>query len=146
MRRHLAVAVLLLSLAACSPPPLMCPAIAAPDGLAIDVPAGQFSRAEVTACWSGHCTRRQVELQNATTAGPTTCTATACAASATPTGGRYGFVEIPGLPAAPVEVELAFDGGRPQRTTVHPSTPKASRCGEPGVQVHLVVGPDGTVR
>ncbi|WIX80368.1 hypothetical protein QRX50_06200 [Amycolatopsis carbonis] len=146
MRRHLAVALLLLGLTACSPPPLMCPAIAVPAGLAIDVPAGQFSRAEVTACWAGHCTQRQVGLQRATTAGPTTCTPTACGASAVPTGGRYGFVEISGLPAAPVGVKLVLDGGAAKRTTVHPQAPKASQCGEPGVQVRLVVGPDGTVR
>ncbi|MEV4596132.1 hypothetical protein AB0K15_01870 [Amycolatopsis sp. NPDC049253] len=146
MRRLLAVAVLLLGLTGCSAPPLMCPAIAAPAGLAIDVPAGQFSRADVTACWAARCTRREVELRQTTTSGPTTCTPTACAASAVPTGGRYGFAELPGLPAAPVDVELVFDGGAPRRTTVHPQAPPAGQCGEPGVQVRLIVGPDGTVR
>lgn len=100
----------------------------------------------MTACWAAQCTQRQVELRQTTTPGPTTCTPTACAASAVPTGGRYGFVEIPGLPAAPVDVKLVFDGGEPLRTTVHPQAPRASQCGEPGVQARLVVGPDGTVR
>ncbi|WP_326567738.1 hypothetical protein VSH64_38880 [Amycolatopsis rhabdoformis] len=147
MRRHLGAVVLLLALTACgAPPPLACPAIAAPAGVAIDVPAGQFTRADVEVCWSGQCTRRQTELPPATAAGPTTCSASACAAPAVPTGGRHGFVEIPGLPAAPVDVTITFDNGRPRRATIHPR-PIATgpACGAAGPQARLVVGPDGAI-
>lgn len=125
----------------------MCPAIAAPPGLTFDVPGGQFTRAAVKACWSGHCTERSLDLHPSTVSVNTTCTANACGAEAAPTGGRSGFAEIPGLPAAPVDVTVTFDDGPPRHLTVHPGPiPTGRPCGDPGPQALITVAPDGTLR
>jgi hypothetical protein len=121
-------------------------------GVGIDLSPGiaaKVSGATLLACWAGGCTTRKVELEPSTATGPTTCTgdkpSNVCSASMTPTGGKHGFADLPGLPAAPVRVTVTLSGFPEQTLDVTPtmSYPNGPDCGPGGPQARLVVDDTG---
>ena|SRR5438067_3106055 len=131
-----------------------CSEFGVPPGISLTVPAAVtgISRATLEACWAGRCVSRQVDLLPATTAGGTTCSSTGpdgvCSARMVPSGDLTGFTEVPGLPAAPVQVTLTFDDGKRHSVPITPTAVSmgAAQCGTGGPQAKLVVGPDHEIK
>ncbi|WP_431876183.1 hypothetical protein [Amycolatopsis sacchari] len=149
---RLLVLLILLLVTACgarlgAPQLKACPAIAVLTGMTIDVAptvASRYDRLDVDVCWDGACHTYPVPLSPAPTPVAPSCTGTApddaCAARMRETGGKVGFVAIPGLPAAPVQVTTAGN-----TITVTPSAvpPRDPDCGSGGTQAHLVLDERG---
>lgn len=130
-----------------APGQVACPAIGTPVGISLTIPpeaVAGISVANLEACWNGQCVTRKVDLQPATAPAQTTCNGTACSAQMTSTGGLHGFADVPGLPAQPVRVTVAFDDGKPHTIEVTPSFPQPGPpgCGSTGPQLQLVVAPN----
>ncbi|WP_214319983.1 hypothetical protein [Nonomuraea sediminis] len=114
--------------------------------------AAGVSRAELEVCWDGRCRRPVLELFPAQAAGQQTCTGSECSAKSTPTGGKYGMAEVPGLPKRRVQVTLAlFDEAstklldRTVEITPEGLFPNGPECGELGPQGKLVVDGVGNI-
>jgi hypothetical protein len=159
MRALPMITLLLVAATACGSPAgsaglPACTNIGTPLGVGIDLQpaiAAKVSGATLVACWAGDCTTRKVELYPSTAAGPTSCTgdkqSDACSAQMTPTGGKHGFADLPGLPAAPVRGTVTFSGFAEQTLDVTPtmSYPNGPACGPGGPQARLVVDDNGWV-
>jgi hypothetical protein len=157
MRAFPLIAFALAAATACGSPagsagPLACTAIGTPVGIGIDLSppvAARVVGVTLVACWAGNCTTRTVELNPTSSAGTTICTgenpSDSCSAPQTPTGGKQGFADLPGLPASPVRITLTLDGGRAQTLDITPkvSYPNGPHCGGGGPQVQLIVAADG---
>jgi hypothetical protein len=157
MRAFPLIAFALAAATACGSPAgsagsLACTEIGTLIGIGIDLSplvAARVDGATLVACWAGNCTTRTVKLYPTSGAGTTRCTgdkpSDSCSALQTPTGGKQGFADLPGLPASPVRITLTFDDGRAQTLDVTPklSYPNGPDCGGGGPQAQVVVAADG---
>lgn len=149
-----AVAAALLALAACgSDGGQRCTAIGSPRGVSLDIRAPDAARVEsasLKVCWNGTCRDPELELSPSSTTVPLGCDGdepeSACAASASPDGGKHGFANVEGLPKTPVQVTLKLRDARGRTVTARrvDLTPKATfpngrHCGEGAPQAGLVV-------
>ncbi len=129
-------------------------------GIQLDV-APEFAKfvsntAQVTACWNGTCHQPSLDqsLHPSTRSVDQGCTPDgSCSAAVVPTGGKFGFFDIAGLPAEPVRVKLkipAAPAGRAVAGSVS-ITPKrfgtgTAKCPSPGaVEGRVVVDRTGHV-
>ena len=135
-----------------------CTLIGSSPGLRVEVKAPYASRvasASLRVCWNGACHEPEIELGATTTSVPMGCDDdepdAACAASASPDGGKADFVRVESLPAAPVQVTLTLRDrqGRTlvdRRVDVTPEAtfPNGEKCPEGPPQARLTVA-GGTV-
>lgn len=132
-----------------------CTDIGAATGIGVTLQpplAGSVRRAELEVCWDGRCQRPALELFPAQAAGQQTCTGSECSVKSTPTGGKHGMADIPGLPKRPVRVTLAlYDEAstklldRTVEVTPKGVFPNGPQCGELGPQGGLVVDGAGNI-
>ncbi|MGK5553262.1 hypothetical protein ACSNOI_16750 [Actinomadura kijaniata] len=119
-------------------------------GLAVEPPlAARAADATVEICWNGVCRTVRTELRDSTTAVPRGCADGpdgACAATASPTGGKNGFADVNDLPESPVRVTLTLRDARggsvlKQQITTTPQAVYANgpHCGKGGPQASLTV-------
>ncbi|WP_370946179.1 hypothetical protein AB5J62_00870 [Amycolatopsis sp. cg5] len=151
-----AVALVLVTVTACgavgSGGGPECTAIGASTGIGVDLApevAAAITGGQMEVCWNGDCHTKELTLSPSTKAGPTTCTnADVCSAQAVPTGGKHGFADLPGLPAAEVKVTVGFDGGPTRTVHLIPKMlfPNGPDCGGQGPQGQLELVADGSVR
>ncbi|MFC9974987.1 hypothetical protein ACFVH6_29215 [Spirillospora sp. NPDC127200] len=143
------------ALAACSPagPDGGCTAIGSPVGIGLDIApadAARVSTAALRICWDGACRTAEPVLAPSGSAMPGDCDAgdpdAPCAASASPTGGKHGFADVPQLPETPVQVTVTLrdaSGARllERTATVTPKRtyPNGPDCGSGGPQAQLKV-------
>ncbi|MEU8796916.1 hypothetical protein [Spirillospora sp. NPDC048819] len=161
--RSVALGGALLALAACGSGGLgaerPCTAIGSSPGLSVSVKPPDASRvasASLRVCWDGTtCREPTIELRPSSTTVPMGCDGdgpdAACAASASPDGGKTGFAQVEGLPKSPVQVTLTLRDAQgrtlvDRRVDVTPAAtfPNGEHCGEGGPQAALTVA-DGTV-
>ncbi|MDN3357948.1 hypothetical protein [Actinomadura sp. DC4] len=115
-------------------------------GLEVRPPlAAGVARASMRICRGDACRTSAVRLDPSTTTRPGGCSGGTCSGTAVRTGGVQGFVDVPGLPKAPVTVTVVLrdaSGGRvlDRTLTVTPKGvfPNGPRCGEAGRQTGVV--------
>ncbi|MGI5168333.1 hypothetical protein ACQEU3_28680 [Spirillospora sp. CA-253888] len=143
------------ALAACSPagPEGGCTAIGSPSGVGLDIApadAARVSTAALKICWNGACRTAAPALAPSSGTVPDDCDAgdpdAPCAASASPTGGKHGFADVPELPETPVQVTVTLrdaSGARLLERTVtvtpKPTRPNGPDCDAGGPQARLKV-------
>lgn len=160
--RPVALGAALLALAACGSGGLgagrPCTAIGSSPGVSVSVEPPDASRvtsASLRVCWDTTCREPRIELRPSSTAVPMGCDGdgpdAACAASASPDGGKRGFAQVQGLPKRPVQVTLTLRDARgrvlvDRRVDVTPAAtfPNGEHCDEGGPQAALTVA-DGRV-
>ncbi|GAA3458815.1 hypothetical protein ACFFSW_34665 [Saccharothrix longispora] len=133
-----------------------CTEIGTPVGIRVDVEHPDVTAVEIEVCRDGSCATPAVELRPASRAVESTCTGTgpddSCSARSEPTGGKYGFADVPGLPTTPVAVtaRLLDQSGsvlveREIRVTPEMAYPNGPDCPAGGPQAGISVGADGSV-
>jgi hypothetical protein len=131
-----------------------CTTIGTPVGVGIDLePAVAVKVDSVTlvTCWASTCDTQDVYLSPSTAAASTTCTgdkpSDSCSARMTPTGGKHGFANLPGLPSAPIQVTVRLSGFPEQTLDVTPKMayPNGPDCDAGGPQANLLVDANGVV-
>jgi hypothetical protein len=137
-----------------------CTAIGALVGVSVDIaprPADpEISGATLEACWADECQTHPVALNPSTTTGEETCTGDkptdVCSVGTRETGGKNGFVAMPDLPTAPVQLTLTVtDAAGVQLATqtldVTPETvyPNGPECPPGGPQARLTVDSTGKI-
>ncbi|MFI6595510.1 hypothetical protein ACIBHX_04630 [Nonomuraea sp. NPDC050536] len=152
---RLAVIVVLAALLTGCAQERICTAMGAVTGIVVTLQpplAASVSRAELEVCWDGRCQRPKLELFPAQAAAQQTCAGSACSAKSTPTGGKQGISEVPGLPKRPVQVTLAlYDEASTKlldvtvKVTPKGVYPNGPECGELGPQGKLMVDGIGKV-
>lgn len=149
----------LLALSGCglgaSDTPGGCTAIAARHGIGVQVAeriAGVSRTAELTVCQDGDCRTVSVELRPSSVAVDQGCDESVCAATASPTGQRHGFADLPELTTSGARVRIvlrtADDAPTVERTvTVTPELvyPNGPDCGGEAPQAQLRVTGTGVV-
>jgi hypothetical protein len=148
----------LLAVAGCAARPgageHACTEIGTPVGIAVDVAApfaATVATATLTACWPGMCQTEDVQLFASGTVGGSGCAGGVCSAESRPTGGKHGFADVPGIPAAKVQVSVAFTpsagAGAPDDVmldvTPKLAYPNGPDCGSGGPQAGVLVDGEG---
>ncbi|GAB2991899.1 hypothetical protein LWP59_33980 [Amycolatopsis acidiphila] len=146
------ILVLLVVLTACGTqagaPDRACTEIGTPVGIGVRIAPSVAARftgtTSLEACWNGACHTYPVALSPETTATGSTCTGTApddtCTARMRETGGKTGFANVPGLPAAAVRVTFSGETVDVTPKLLYPNGPD---CGAGGPQANLVVDAQG---
>ncbi|MBO2460664.1 hypothetical protein [Actinomadura violacea] len=130
-----------------------CTLIGSGSGVNVDIAAPDASRvasASVRVCWDRTCRTARLALRPSTTTVPQGCDGeapdAACAASASPDGGRNGFARVADLPESPVQVTLTLrdQHGRALldqgvRLTPKATYPNGPHCGRGGTQAGVTV-------
>jgi hypothetical protein len=128
----------------------ICTAIGTLVGVGVDVQpviAAKVGDVALTACWSGTCVDRTVQLRPSTAAAQQTCVGDTCSAHMIPTGGKNGFADLPGLPSTPVQLTVRLAGYPDQNLTVTPklSYPNGPNCDAGGPQAQVSINNTGTL-
>lgn len=127
----------------------ICTMDLAPPGIRVEVRPSDAARVETVSlrvCWDDACETARIELGPTTVSVPQGCDGggpdAVCSASASPDGGKAGFVQVDGLPGEPVEVrmELRDAAGEEVLGARLRVTPKGSEGDCPtGPQARLIV-------
>ncbi|MEU4445825.1 hypothetical protein AB0K14_31175 [Actinosynnema sp. NPDC050801] len=125
-------------------------------GITVNVEHPDVVSGTIEVCWDGSCATPSLELHPSTRGVETTCTGTSpddsCSARSEPTGGKYGFADLPLLPPRPVTANLRLldQSGSPvvdREITLTPEMayPNGPHCPAGGPQAGIVVSSDGSV-
>ncbi|WP_436775577.1 hypothetical protein [Yinghuangia sp. YIM S09857] len=131
-----------------------CTLIAGRIGVGLEIAAPHAERtaiAHLRACAGDVCREGDLQLNPSTAAVPDPCTGEVCAARVTPTGGKHGFLDMPGLTGAPLRVTLTLRDAagaellvREADVTPRESFPNGPDCGSNGFQAPVALAADGT--
>jgi len=153
------MAMVLVAVTACGSPSgaggeRACTMIGTQVGIGLDIEpaaAAKVDSATLVACWASTCDTQDVVLSPSTAAASTTCTGDkptdSCSARMTTTGGKHGFVTLPGLPVEPIRVTVRLSAFPEQTLDVTPKLlyPNGPDCGAGGPQATLRVDANGVV-
>jgi len=145
------------ALMACAAGTPACTEIAARSGVGITVAADlapEITGVHLIVCWSGKCVEDSVVLTPGTVPVEQDCATpvspdAACAATLEPDGTLTGFLDIPDLPAAELEITALAStagSGRLERTTTAPAElvfPNGPGCGGEAPQVSVTLDRNG---
>jgi hypothetical protein len=151
-----AAAAVVLAVTGCNPPEVGCTEIGSTSGVAVTVLAPyaeQVDRVRLEVCWSGPCTEETIELTPGSDTVDQGCSGSdpddTCSATAVPNGTLVGFLPVPDLPAAKVQVggtvtvaDRAVELAEVTRTaeTTYPNGPQ---CGPGGNQLAIAIDQTG---
>lgn len=136
--------------------PEACTEMAARQGIGVRVAeqiAATSRTADLRVCQGGDCRKVSIELRPSSAAVDQGCDGSVCAATASPTGQRYGFADLPELNTAKARVRVVLrtaDNASvvDRAVTVTPELvyPNGPDCGGEAPQAHLRVTDTGAVR
>lgn len=160
MGKLVAVVGVLLLAGCASAEQSVCTAIGAPAGIGVDVDVAVAQQvtddATLRVSWGSRNIETDLTLTPSTEAVDQGCAgeddSSACSATASPTGGKTGFADVPELPEEPVAVTLVLTelDGEPRvlnhvQVTPAATYPNGPNCPVGGNQAQLMVDAAGHV-